>query len=357
LADALRSSQGVEAQSGGATPWGAASLGDVVRDDTDRAARHYAAIVESSDDAILSKSIDGVILSWNAGAQRLFGFSAEEAVGKPATIIIPTEREDEELAMLYAIRNGEAVRQLQTERLRKDGTLVDVSLTASPIRDENGRIIGASTIAHDIGELKRARERQRLLLREMSHRVKNLFALAGSVVTLSGRSATTPQEVVSSVRERLAALARAQALTFSDGETSPQPTSLHALIHAIVAPFDDPGAPRIAITGIDAPVSGGAVTALALLVHEFATNAAKYGPLSADEGTIAIECAEVGDNIAVTWTERGGPPVVEPGQGEGFGSVLSRMAVERQLGGKIARDWGPDGLTIHLSAPKARFAA
>jgi len=357
LTDLQRPSLNFGAGSGGPTNARAASFSDVFRDDMDRAARHYAAIVESSDDAILSKSIEGVILSWNAGAERLFGFTAEEAVGKPVMIIVPIEREDEELAMLYAIRSGEGIRQIETQRRRKDGTLVDVSLTASPIRDENGRIIGASTIAHDIGELNKARERQRLLLREMSHRVKNLFALAGSVVTLSGRSATTPQEVVSSARERLAALARAQALTFSDGETSPQPTSLHALIQAIVAPFDDPGAPRIAITGIDAPVSGGAVTALALLLREFATNAAKYGPLSADEGTIAIECAEAGDDIAVTWTERGGPPVVEPGKGEGFGSVLSRMAVERQLGGKIVRDWGPDGLTIHLSAPKARFAA
>ena len=324
--------------------------------DVDRAARHYAAIIESSDDAILSKAVDGVILSWNAGAERLFGYRAEEAIGNLATIIIPVDRRDEELAMLDAIRCGESIRQLETVRRRKDGSLLDVSLTASPIRDANGRIIGASTIARDIGELKNARERQQLLLREMSHRVKNLFALTGSVVALSARSATSPREVVDSARQRLAALARAHALTFSDGETSPQPTTLHALIRAIVAPFDEPGEPHIVISGIDAPVSGGAVTALALLVHEFATNAAKYGALSAHEGTIAIHLAEVGDNIVMTWTERGGPPVAGPPKTEGFGGLLSRLAVASQLGGEIAREWEPQGLTIRLTAAMSRLA-
>src|SRR5205085_6753112 len=108
------------------------------------------------------------------------------------------------------------------------------------------------------------------------------------------------------------ALARAHALTFSHGEPSPQPTTLQSLIQAIVAPFDEPEAPRIAIRGVDVPVSGGAVASFALLLHEFATNAAKYGALSSAEGTIAIDCMEEGDGIVVTWRERGGPPVVRP---------------------------------------------
>ncbi len=270
--------------------------------DIDLAARHYAAIIESSDDAILSKSLDGIILTWNAGAERLFGYTAEEAIGNPAAIIFPIDRSDEEPKMLDAIRRGESIRQYETVRRRKDGSLVDVSVTASPIWNPFGRVVGASTIARDIAELKKARERQQLLLREMSHRVKNLFALAGSVVALSARSAKTPQETANSARERLAALARAHALTFSDGGASPQPTSLHALIRAIVAPFDEPGEHRIAISGTDAPVSGGAGSALALLLHEFATKAAKYGALSADEGTIAIDCTEAGGDIVVTWT-------------------------------------------------------
>ena len=240
-------------------------------------------------------------------------------------------------------------------RRRKDGSLVDISLTISPIRDSHGRIVGASKIARDISELKRTQERQHLLLREMNHRVKNLFALTSSVIGLSARSAGTAQELADSARERVAALARAHALTFSYGQPS-QATTLQSLIRAIVAPFDEPEAPRIVISGVDVPVSGGAVASFALLLHEFATNAAKYGALSSAEGTIAIDCREDDENVVVAWSERGGPAVVQPTGAEGFGGVLSRIAVVNQLGGEIARDWKPEGLEIRLVAPRARLA-
>ncbi len=161
----------------------------------DRVAQHYAAIVESSDDAILSKDLDGVILSWNRGAERLFGYSADEAVGRPITLIIPPDRLNEEPTILGKIRNGEAVEHFETVRLRKDGTPIDISLTVSPIRDADGIVVGASKIARDITELKRTRDRQYLLLREMSHRVKNLFALSSSIVGLSARTAKSTKEL------------------------------------------------------------------------------------------------------------------------------------------------------------------
>ena len=130
----------------------------------DRAARHYAAIVESSDDAILSKDVNGVITTWNRGAQRLFGYTAEEVVGRPVTIIIPTDRHDEEPKILERVRRGERIEHYETVRQRKDGSLVDISITVSPIQGENGEIVGASKIARDITQLKRARERQELCL-------------------------------------------------------------------------------------------------------------------------------------------------------------------------------------------------
>lgn len=124
------------------------------------AAQHYAAIVESSDDAILSKDLDGVITSWNRGAQRLFGYTAEEAAGRSVTIIIPTDRHDEEPMILERVRRGERINHYETIRQRKDGSLLDISLIVSPIKDEKGEIVGASKIARDITQLKRARERQ-----------------------------------------------------------------------------------------------------------------------------------------------------------------------------------------------------
>ena len=168
-----------------------------------------------SDDAILSKDLNGVITSWNRAAQRLFGYTAEEAVGRSVTMIIPTERLNEEPMILERIRRGDRIDHYETIRRRKDGSFVDISLTVSPIRNQQGEIVGASKIARDISELKRVRERQDLLLREMDHRVKNLFALAISVLTLSGRSAASVPEVIRSAGDRLSALARAHALTLS----------------------------------------------------------------------------------------------------------------------------------------------
>src|SRR6202042_994989 len=121
----------------------------------ERAAQHYAAIVESSADAILSKDLNGVIMSWNQGAELLFGYTAEEAVGKPVTILIPVERHDEEPRILERIRRVESIDHYETIRRRKDGTLIDISLTVSPIKGGNGKIIGASKIARDITDRKR----------------------------------------------------------------------------------------------------------------------------------------------------------------------------------------------------------
>ena len=143
----------------------------------DRAAQLYAAIVHSSEQAILSTDLNGIILTWNQGAQRLFGYSADEAIGKPVTIFFPADVEDEEAIIFGRIRHIELIDQCETLLRRMDGSLVAVSLTASPIWDRDGRIIGTSKIASDITERKRAQERQELLLREMDHRIKNLFSL------------------------------------------------------------------------------------------------------------------------------------------------------------------------------------
>jgi two-component sensor histidine kinase len=192
----------------------------------------------------------------------------------------------------------------------------------------------------------------------MSHRVKNLFGLASSVVALSGRSAETPQEVVNSACERLAALARAHLLTLSQTEDrQPVATTLQSLIKAIVAPFNETAGgqtPRISISGVDSSVSASAVTNLALLFHELVTNAAKYGALSTANGRVEAVCAEEKGTVTISWTERGGPLVAEPRASEGFGSVLSRKAAQF-FEGKIEREWRPEGLAVRLTLPSSRL--
>jgi len=137
-----------------------------------QAAQHLAAIVESSHDAIVSKDLNGVIATWNAGAERLFGYRAEEVIGKPVTIIIPPDRLDEEPQILARIRQGDRVDHFETVRQRKDGSLVDISLTISPVRDERGKIVGASKIARDITDRKEAQAK----LEESERRLKDLLA-------------------------------------------------------------------------------------------------------------------------------------------------------------------------------------
>ncbi|HEY3515838.1 MAG TPA: PAS domain S-box protein, partial [Gammaproteobacteria bacterium] len=131
------------------------------RRDAGHARARLAAIVESSDDAIVSKTLDGKITSWNAGAERLFGYTAAEAIGQPITMLIPEDRRHEEIQILEGVRHGAAIAPYETIRRRKDGSLFDISLSVSPIIDEGGRIVGASKIARDITARKRAEQEVR----------------------------------------------------------------------------------------------------------------------------------------------------------------------------------------------------
>ena len=343
----------------------AAETGDIEQaSEAKSAAQRLAAIVESSEDAIVAKDLNGIITNWNQGAVRLFGYTADEVIGKPITILIPVDRINEEPAILARIRRGERVDHYETIRRRKDGSLVDISLTVSPIRNAAGAIVGASKIARDISERRRAQERQHLLLREMSHRINNLFALASSIVTLSARSADTPQELATVVRERLGALARAHALTLptspNDMAGREQPTTLHALILTILAPYDDEtdlNKSRVTLTGPDIPIAGKQVMNFALLLHELATNAAKYGALSTPDGQIDIQCLADDDQIVLTWRERGGPIIDHAPDSEGFGSFLADATVRGQFEGELSREWKPEGLVIRLSISRSRLVA
>jgi len=153
-----------------------------------KAAQQLAAIVESSHDAIISKDLDGIITTWNRGAERLFGYSAEEAVGKPVTILIPPDRLDEEPSILARIRKGEPVDHFETVRRRRDGSLIDISLTISPVRDTQGRIVGASKVARDISERKLAEAK----LKDSERRLQELIsAIPAAIYTTDAHGKIT----------------------------------------------------------------------------------------------------------------------------------------------------------------------
>jgi len=315
-----------------------------------------AAIIEGSSDAIISKDLDGIIQSWNTGATRLLGRIAEEAIGKSITILIPEDRLDEEPAILAQIERGQRVEHFETKRRRKDGSLVDISLTISPIHNVHGDIVGASKIARDITETLMAHAQQRLLMGEMRHRVKNLFALAGAIVSISARSVAHEGDVIANVRARLASLARAHELTMSDRLDDPeagQAVTLLTLVRAILEPYASEG--RIGIGGDDCAAGGKAISGLALLLHELATNAAKHGSLATEAGRLDVHVAIVGDTVRLTWRETGGP-APSSGGAAGFGSRLEQ-GLASALGATVERDWRPTGLVVAVVVSKAKLGA
>jgi PAS domain S-box-containing protein len=311
-------------------------------------ARRLAAIVDSSEDPIISKTLDGTITSWNQAAERLFGYTAAEVVGRNVMILFPPDRVEEEARILARIGAGERVESFETIRLHKDGSGIDVSLTVSPLKDRRGNVIGASKIARDVTERRRAADRQALLLREMDHRVKNLFALAASLVQLSARSAESAPELARSVVDRLTTLSRAHSLTMSDTAGARDcDHALHALVNVILEPFGaSDETERITISGADADLPDDLITPLALLLYELATNAVKHGALSAADGRVIIDTRVGPEGLSLSWKESGGPPVEEAVSAEGFGSKLM-AATARQLG-SATHHWDNDGLRVEI---------
>src|SRR5437660_10170789 len=151
----------------------------------EEATQRLASIVDSSDDAIISKDLDGIITSWNKGAERIFGYMAEEIIGKSIKVLIPREYHAEEDTILDRLRRGQRIEHYETVRQRKHGSLINVSLTVSPVADPQGKIVGASKIARDITERKRTETQISLLAREAEHRTKNILATVQATVHLT----------------------------------------------------------------------------------------------------------------------------------------------------------------------------
>jgi two-component sensor histidine kinase len=208
----------------------------------------------------------------------------------------------------------------------------------------------------DVTQRKQAEEANELLAGEMSHRVKNLLQIATSLTRITSRSATTKEEMALELTDRLMALGRAQDLVRPTPGKKAEATLLGDLVSVLLAPYDEKGASvRIRVSVPKMSVGEASSTTLALVIHELATNSAKYGALSVASGTLDVSCNANDDDVVVTWTERGGPPVVAPAKLEGFGSQLVHRSMAAQLGGVIAFDWSQEGLVATLRMSKDRL--
>jgi PAS domain S-box-containing protein len=302
-----------------------------------------ASIVESSDDAIVSKNLDGVITTWNRGAERMFGYTAEEAVGRPITIVIPENRQSEEREILTRIRRGERIDHFETIRQRKHGSLITVSLTVSPVKNAEGKIVGASKVARDITEQKLSQEKIATLAREAEHRSKNLLSSVQAVVNFS--NSDTPEGLKEVIQGRIQALANVHSLFV---ETRWIGAEISAIATQELAPYCEENQGRVSIDGPPTLLEPTVAQAIAVTLHELATNAAKYGSLSDAKGHIDLKWQHKTDGqLILRWTETGGPAVQKPTH-QGFGSrVIERMI--GQLRGKVQFDWLQEGLVCEIS--------
>jgi PAS domain S-box-containing protein len=311
-----------------------------------------ASIVEHSDDAIISKDLNGIITSWNSGAERLYGYTADETVGRSIVMVIPADRQHEESSILERIKRGQRVDHYETVRQRKHGSLIDISLTVSPIRDKQGKIIGASKIARDITERKRAQERQQFLIRELQHRTQNLFSVFQSVVNLTLAEPLSLAQAKEILNGRIQALAEAHAV-MADSVWKGGP--LTDIIERVLANFSD----QLRVRGCDLAVNTEAGQHFALTVHELATNAVKYGALSVPTGNVDIACdikrTKNNGMFSFLWKESGGPIVLPP-QRKGFGTVILIDAA-RKFGQHVQLNYEPDGLRYEVRFPLSTVEA
>jgi len=323
------------------------TLGEQTAEDI---AYRLAAIVESSDDAIISKDLNGIITSWNTGAQSIFGYGAYEVIGKPVTILMPPDRVNEEPDILARVRAGQRIEHYETVRRRKDGTLLDISLTVSPVRNAQGKIVGASKIARDVSERKRMEKQRELLMAELSHRVKNTLATVLSIekLSFSGQQASSASRAF---RARIEALAHAHGRLAESNWLS---VPLQHLVEDELAPYRNNETPNAILSGPTVNLSAHCALSLGLGIHELATNAAKHGALSSPEGRVHVTWRTKDDALELEWREQGGPTLSPPSR-TGFGRLLLEQALTHELAARVTMNFRPEGLRCTIYVPRQEY--
>jgi PAS domain S-box-containing protein len=320
------------------------------------AAERLAAIISSSDDAIIGKSLDDRVTSWNHAAERIFGWTAEEMVGQPISRIIPPELLHEEETLLTRVRNGSRIEHFDTERITRDGRRIAISLTVSPILNAAGQVVGASKISRDISARRRSETTQRQLIEELNHRVRNTLAMIQAIARQSLRSSPGPEAFAESFGGRVQALARAHDLLVA-GEMAG--AELGAILSAELAAVADGAAARVEASGPAVMLEPRLAVQMALILHELASNARRHGALSGHGGRVLVDwVVEAGPDVrrlGLVWRERGGPGII-PEAVPGFGFAL----IERSLtanAGSTRRRFEPAGLVWELGLPLPELPA
>ncbi len=278
-----------------------------------------------------------------------------------AQVVHPDDQHRALAAWRHAIASGQ---DFEAEyRLRHhSGAWCWTLARALPLHAEDGSITRWYGTCTEIHALKHVQGQLEILAGELSHRIKNVFAVVNSIITLSARDTPGAEPFASALAARIRALARANDHVRPDADghdspTAPGPQSLQALLCALMEPYAHGRELRIMVRGADLPIGQQAATALALIIHEMATNAVKYGALSESEGRVRIDLAVAGDQLLLDWREIGGPPpppsAMQAPAESGFGTTMTNRVSRDQLKADVTRRWLEEGLELTMRIPLA----
>ncbi len=320
----------------------------------------FRAIADSMPQMVWSTLPDGFHDYYNARWYEFTGVPVGSTDGEGWNgMFHPEDQERAWARWQHSLQTGDLY-EIEYRLRRSDGVYRWTLGRATPIRNAAGQITRWFGTCTDIDDLKRMEQGKDLLSQELSHRIKNIFAVVSALIALSAREHPEAKTFAAAVRDRINALARAHEFVRPHSEVS-RPTvgdtTLHTFLASLFGPYaDDAGADRVVISGEDATFDDQAATSVALLFHELATNAAKYGALSTSGGRVMLHTHHVGDRFHLTWTEVGGPEIAGEPTRAGFGSSLATLSVEGQLGGRLERRWLPTGLVVEADLPETALS-
>jgi PAS domain S-box-containing protein len=318
-----------------------------------RSEERYRRIFEQASDIILTADLNQILTDCNPATAAALGMSRDEIIGKSIRDFVSEAGFEQTTRILrQKVEHGGTTRH-ELDVRAKSGRLLHWEIISTLTLDDEGRPIGLHAIARDVTERRLAEERQRLLVNELNHRVKNTLALVQGLALQSFREGRDPAQARAAFQERLTALAAAHDLLTRE---SWEGATLAQLAEEAIG-HHNAQEERIAFGGPDIVLSPKAAVSLVMALHELGTNAAKYGALSTPEGKVRIgwEVAD-GDRLRLEWRERGGPPV-EPPRHKGFGFRMIERALAADLAGEAGIGFDPEGLVCRIEAPLAEAAA
>ncbi len=307
-----------------------------------------AAIFEASQDALYAVSLDGHIETWNPAAEALFGYSISEIYGRHVSVLAAEKYLAEQNANMASIIAGNTIGPMDTIRLRKDGKPFNASISIGPMRAADGTVIGMSAAVHDISDRKEWEARQILMSRELSHRVKNSFAVLQSILRSTLKVARDPEHFAEAFSGRLHSLSAAQDILSANDWRGAE---LSALAHRQLAFYLESAPGQMRISGPEINLPADYAAPLGLIFNELATNAVKYGALSVETGAVELrwhieKVSFKRRRLVVTWTETGGPDATQRGPAS-FGTTL----IEKSLASaKVTQTFGVTGLICEIQA-------